>query len=122
MFHEDRELLARAARAAGIVDFEFDETCSGTWAIFHGDGHHTCWNPLDDDGDALRLAVRLSLHMQINAGGEIKFVVAGVENPDWDRYCDPDESKWTAEVSIRDDACAATRRAIVIAAASCADA
>ena len=54
----DRELLELAAKAAGI---------KGKWSargkcivISNGDGlsmHH--WRPLEDDGDALRLAVNL---------------------------------------------------------------
>ena len=52
----DRELLELAAKAAGVV---FD----GEWSdadrmSVQGDGW---WNPLTDDGDALRLAVKLKL-------------------------------------------------------------
>lgn len=54
---EDRELLELAALAAGI---------GGGWDIPRGRGVPVCyrrdggktWNPLTDDGDALRLAVR----------------------------------------------------------------
>ena len=51
----DRELLELAAKAAGEV--------AGDWI---GNPHYMNgvlmrWNPLDDDGDALRLAVKLRL-------------------------------------------------------------
>lgn len=45
----DREMLEFAAKAAGIT-VSFDRT-RRDWA----------WNPLDDDGDALRLAVKLKM-------------------------------------------------------------
>jgi len=56
----DRELLELAAKAAG-VDW-FDEP-----AAVAGIGLHMksgpFWNPLTDDGDALRLAVRLNINV-----------------------------------------------------------
>ena len=45
----DRELLEAAAKAAGYVHYH------------PGDGFYQTWNPLTDDGDALRLAVKLGL-------------------------------------------------------------
>ena len=59
----DRELLELAAKAAGI-DW-FDEP-----ALQAGKGLHMksgpFWNPLQDDGDALRLAVALRMDLNIN--------------------------------------------------------
>jgi len=49
----DRELLELAAKAAGVAIDPID-------AVHEPDGW-TCWNPLNDDGDALRLAVKLNL-------------------------------------------------------------
>lgn len=53
----DRELLELAAKAAGyVLDADgdrLDQRDSG--------GGPTAWNPLTDDGDALRLAVRLRI-------------------------------------------------------------
>lgn len=53
----DRELLELAAKAAGIDIFDWTPgghpTTSGSW-----DG---IWNPLANDGDALRLAVDLRI-------------------------------------------------------------
>lgn len=59
----DRELLEAAAKAAGLP-IEFDEgTCNGWWPngrTSTGDVDEW-WNPLTDDGDALRLAVKLRI-------------------------------------------------------------
>ena len=86
----DRELLEKAAKAAG-----------GT-AYFNSEHRHIkdgrYWNPLDDDGDALRLAVELSIRIGFNPGpyGEI---------PGFRFFGTPDDPK------------AAVRQAIVRAAA-----
>ena len=95
----DRELLELAAKAAGI------ESGGG---LFWCPATGNAWNPLADDGDALRLAVRLRLEPRFldnshSNGAEPSRVtlhnVAGiVENIDGDPL-------------------AATRRAIVRAAA-----
>lgn len=53
---EMRWLLELAAKAAGYA-FRVEKTQLGIDA-FYVDGHR--WNPLEDDGDALRLAVPLS--------------------------------------------------------------
>lgn len=60
---EDRELLELAAKAAGYcVDTAFDDGP----LIYGGDDGTREWNPLEDDGDAMRLAVKLSLHVEID--------------------------------------------------------
>jgi sugar phosphate isomerase/epimerase len=51
----DRELLELAAKAAG---YSFDGT---TLRNTSTDFEYNGWNPLDDDGDALRLAVKLKM-------------------------------------------------------------
>jgi len=58
----DRELLELAAKAAGI-----EVTAIIKEGIPHrfGGGY---WNPLNDDGDALRLAVKLRLLVNIDDG------------------------------------------------------
>lgn len=57
----DRELLEAAARAAGI-EIEWD--ARGPYKAMPGiTGGDQEWNPLTDDGDALRLAVKLKLDM-----------------------------------------------------------
>jgi hypothetical protein len=60
----------------------------------------TCWNPLTDDGDALRLAVKLG--MDVCFGANYVIVRGSVQTP---------------TVNSADDPYAATRRAIVRAAA-----
>jgi hypothetical protein len=68
----DRELLEMAAKAAGMT---LQLALGGTerdWAFFSGDKE---WNPLTDDGDALRLAVKL----EIDIGWSRKYVVATAE-------------------------------------------
>lgn len=88
----DRELIELAAKAAGI---------EGKWAEWdhaYGDyrergidyGGRTLWNPLDNDSDALRLAVKLNLFQ------EPAFTLYGL-----------------IPASIEQDPYAATRRAIV---------
>lgn len=95
----DRKLLELAAKAAGI---EYD----GTAAKDTYSGHYVIpWNPLTDDGDALRLAVTLQLPIEFWPA--LKTVV--VSKPEM-AHC---EEKYMYNVSDF----AATRRAIVRAAA-----
>lgn len=56
----DRELLELAARAA-----EYDMVMDGDYYFSRGTSNE--WNPLADDGDALRLAADLSFDVLINA-------------------------------------------------------
>lgn len=51
----DKELLELAAKAAGIVGFRYDESD----LCYYISPGYTFWNPLTNDGDALRLAVKL---------------------------------------------------------------
>lgn len=57
---QDRELLELAAKAAGI---EAAWCATGTMLLPATQSNEGCdeWNPLLDDGDALRLAVKLNL-------------------------------------------------------------
>lgn len=92
----DRELLELAAKAAGLTLIPFEEV-----PLLDEEGQ-PYWNPLTDDGDALRLAVKLGMTVgQYN--GNV-FVGYG------DDACEEVEP-------IGPDACAATRRAIARAAA-----
>jgi hypothetical protein len=98
----DRETLELAARAAGYVFGEYGgkparqvTTKIGAARIY--------WNPLTDDGDALRLAVYLEFEIDITSTGVavrtrcgLKVLVNKTEEP---------------------DLCAAARRAITRAAA-----
>ena len=61
----DRELLERAAKAAGVPQNCYRSVIGGMWQYTPQDGYFgACWNPLDDDGDALRMAVKreIALH------------------------------------------------------------
>lgn len=66
----DRELLEAAARAAGLkLADEVDSHLPGSralWIVGPG-GRDLVWQPLGDDGDALRLAVRLNMGVQSNS-------------------------------------------------------
>lgn len=55
----DRGLLELASKAAGLSVAWFDGFSVGWYDPARGTTGH--WNPLDDDGDALRLAVRLGI-------------------------------------------------------------
>jgi len=61
----DRELLQLAAKAGGVVgEYECwagQGFVEGIRQILNGSKCHRLWNPLTDDGDALRLAVKLGL-------------------------------------------------------------
>lgn len=61
----DRELLELAAKAAGIeLDWDIPENSTTPWRMTgEGDerGPAAEWNPITDDGDALRLAVALNI-------------------------------------------------------------
>ncbi|MCX7132294.1 hypothetical protein [Aeromonas sp.] len=77
----DRELLELAAKAAGITGqchLLTGDCCDpaepGGFRYEHPDGGHDWWNPLMDDGDALRLAAKLC--MTIRTDNDI-FAFAG---------------------------------------------
>ena len=95
----DRELLELAAKAAG---YSFDGT---TLRNTSTDFEYNGWNPLDDDGDALRLAVKLRMGISLPIHKTIKADVVVFTD---------------SSVNVReegDDPLTATRRAIVRAAA-----
>jgi len=109
----DMELLELAAKAAGMTGVRYSPSFGmekmidpsrpkETGSIGHG------WNPLTDDGDALRLAVNLGLTIQQGAS------VYVYDNPDFN-----DTGFTGLEVCelTSKDPYAATRRAITRAAA-----
>jgi hypothetical protein len=100
----DRELLEAAARAAGHTCEVFVD---GKYVRREVDGQPVYWNPLQDDGDALRLAVKLRMYVDAREYG----VVAFVGNGDVYEPCVEE---------INGEPYAATRRAIVRAAAAMA--
>ena len=100
----DREMLELAAKAAGVeLRWHTDGTafsdvrCSGYWGV---------WNPLKDDGDALRLAAKLSMRIDtcVKNGCAARYGI-GLENVIY------------VGISGDNDLLKATRRAIVRAAA-----
>lgn len=102
----DRELLELAAKAAGyLLTWEGDNP---PYPRAAHDGRNPCWNPLTDDGDALRLAAVLEIHIEWSgARGRVDSVQAS-----------PKGLGHFAWVELTgDDRAAATRRAIVHAAA-----
>jgi hypothetical protein len=112
----DRELLEAAAKAAGIKHRPDWYDWRHGIAMVHESGRDCMghWNPLTDDADAFRLAVKLNLRLTLNE----TYAAVGIDNPDHCEY-EPssDEYKWLAEESANGDRAAATRRAIVRAAA-----
>ena len=90
----DKELLELAAKAAGLVIHTWEED---HFLVDENNGIGFCfyWNPLTDDGDALRLAV----HLNIDINFTESLVDCGIA------------------ICKDNDPYAATRRAIVRAAA-----
>ncbi len=103
----DRELLELAAKAAGAtwIDDNWPDDLPGLMLDF-GKGT-TQWNPLDDDGDALRLAVKLRIDVFFHAS-RVEGHVAGGRIP---------PVRAIEREDYGDDPLTATRRAIVRAAA-----
>lgn len=112
MNHTDRELLELAAKAAG---YDTSHQWNSERLMLEPPVAALCipevstgWNPLDDDGDALRLAVKLKMSIDVeertqHAWSHIVWVAPCFE-------------------PLIDDPYAATRRAIVRAAAEIAKA
>lgn len=63
---EQRELLELAAKAAGIEGEWCDCTDCGEGGILTPNDFGKQWNPLTDDGDAFRLAVKLGLVLNLS--------------------------------------------------------
>jgi hypothetical protein len=64
----DRELLELAAKAAGLL-LEHPDDEDGVFIAREKYRNGYVWNPLTDDGDALRLAVKLELDLLIYEDG-----------------------------------------------------
>jgi hypothetical protein len=106
----DRELLELAAKAAGLKIIKWGE--SDYYSHRYGEVAYVCatekndpwgdeWDPLKDDGDALALAVRVFLTVEVEDG--FTEVLTGIG--------------MAITESHNGDALSATRRAIVRAAA-----
>lgn len=112
----DRELIELAAKANW--ESEIDEVsmrwCDSDQCVLYihadnqdhnGVDREFRWNPLEDDGDALRLAVKLDIHISLYGrdAGMNTWVIDGEAE--------------TFDSDYGDDPCAAVRRLIVRAAA-----
>jgi len=112
----DQELLEYAAKAAG-QPFDQGRFESGNWFYYESVGsppNDHCWtelwNPLTDDGDALRLAVKLSIDFYTGEDDGVA-IYAGYFDVK-DNY----RQKYKVE-RVSNDPYSATRRAIVRCAA-----
>ncbi len=94
----DRELLTLAAKAAGYWDTKFNCVADLPWPS---------WNPLTDDGDALRLAVKLRMDVK-------QWNSLAIATKAWSKHAEENTSTQCPY--------AATRRAITRAAAQLAQA
>ncbi len=117
----DRELLELAAKAAGlevsrIHQEQRDLSLGAEKASLWIKGGSTAWNPLREDGDALRLAVKLGMDIEFycsddgenSRGNSIISVYCACSG-----YSRIKQEDVTAEI----DSLSATRRAIVRSAA-----
>ena len=105
MSETDRELLELAAKAAGL-DAWWAEPFG--FMLLRSDGNRA-WEPLRNDGDALRLLVAIRGTLSVWGGSSNNGPCTTLEHDEFEmveRHCD--------------DAAAATRRAIVRAAAAIA--
>lgn len=104
---DDRQLLELAAKAAGIniIRCRLEDIFCNDMLVEDSELNRGqfagSWNPLTDDGDALRLAVKLNLHITSSLSTA------------WVSHMQVTETEPMGE-----DPYAATRRAIVRAAAS----
>ena len=106
----DRELLELAARAHGCLERV------GTFGWIHVDSHGqrgAWWSPLTDDGDALRLAVKLEFDVTRYSEHEVAVTGRAPTHGTPGIYL-------TERQPLDSDPYAATRRAIVRAAAEIA--
>lgn len=103
----DRELLELAAKAAGMPLGGWEPCAGGFFTYSHrGSDERKTWLPLTDDGDALRLAVKLRLDIQHLDTGVCAQRIAA------------EDRKYAVQAYAVDPPSAATRRAIVRAAAA----
>ena len=97
----DLEMLMLAAKAAGLKVILPAAHQRGLWI----EGLEDEWNPLKDDGDALRVAVKLEISLEFAAKAT------------WVKLRDEAGTLTLGNIPHNNDPYAATRRAIVLAAA-----
>ncbi len=100
----DRELLEAAAKAAGLC-LEWDGHPDKWQPMYYEGKTYHGWNPLTDDGDALRLAVKMGIVVEYRREVPMAFAYLYALNLE------------VGERNTSLDPYAATRRAIVRAAA-----
>ena len=104
---DDKELLEKAAKAAGYSTAPyFDGPHIGANKYEYTEGPNG-WNPLTDDGDALRLAVKLNIDVVFDFDRVMAVYGNGYS-----------KEEYFYELPEPTDRYAATRRAIVRAAAA----
>jgi hypothetical protein len=106
----DRELLERAAKAAGIVGGVFHEGNDYLIATIDYDDENDCrcfWNPLEHNHQAFELAVKLNMSVRVYGGNVMIYDMA---------------DKFIADCVDTEDPTKAARKAIVFAAAEMANA
>jgi hypothetical protein len=101
----DRELLELAAKAAGITEYTYCELVGNSPALYCRQSPLGIWAPLTDDGDSLRLAVKLRITITYQGAATSCFTV------------NDDGTSAAESIQPHDDPATATRRAIVRAAA-----
>lgn len=113
---DNRELLELAAKAAGhkvlgyVEGYDDFYWYGPSWGL-QVEGVNGVWNPLEDDGDALRLAVKLKLEIDLDGMAH------------WGPVVTITAAHWRKQKlsglfeTCNGDPYAATRRAIVSAAA-----
>nr|WP_314569240.1 hypothetical protein [uncultured Pseudomonas sp.] len=106
---DDRELLELAAKAAGIEIAAWSNVQAGGFQS-QNSAEGKFWNPLSDDGDALRLAVSLCIGTDHSHPAD-QFPWVASSDPTLRIY---------AQLEVGDESgrLAETRRAIVLAAAA----
>lgn len=110
----DNKLLEMAAKAAGYVRMKYFDNVPYVSGEMNGDDFQA-WNPLIDDKDAFRLAVKLHLPMDFydaNVDVEFQEVRIGYKSASGFRLF---------SAALSSDPYAATRRAITMAAAAIAE-
>lgn len=117
----DRDLLEAAAKAAGytlvwgetyVVDGDMVDCTDMPYVRSNqADEADWYWSPLNDDGDALRLAVKLSIDIEHQCPGVEAYRSHNHESYEGGTFCASEDGS---------DPYAATRRAIVRAAAAMA--
>ena len=118
----DKELLTKTAKVYGLEDHGWDRVTDGFRELkVHGVPHcgftGPVWNPLNDDGDALRLAVKLNIGIRSHGADHWQQPNTSVALYNIGKY-----GGGRVTVPHGDDPAVAARRAIVRAAVAMADA